>query len=304
MSENPALGELAMLDDYYTHNLPIISYGSQNSSIDGYIAYINKIPLLTEEQELDYARRLHQDGDLKAAHCLIMANLRYVVKVARNYLGYGLPLADLIQEGAVGLMKAVRKFDYTKNIRLVTFAVHWIKAEIHEFILKNWRIVKIATTKAQRKLFFKLRSSKKTFNWLSRQEVQAIATDLKVKPKDVRQMELRIYNNDNSFDEPEQNRFENSEKSLIPANYLEDRNFAPETSLDGLDRDNLVKKLRGAISKLSDRHQDILKRRWLNDVNKDKLQDLAKEYGLSKERIRQIENQAITELRKEFNEYF
>lgn len=295
--------ELPSLNSGYARNLPSIS----PATIDSYMAYVNTIPILTENEEFDYAKKLHQQGNLQAAHCLVMAHLRYVVKIAKNYLGYGLPLADLIQEGTIGLMKAVSKFDYSKKVRLVTFAMHWIKAEIHEFILKNWKIVKIATTKAQRKLFFKLRSNKKDFNWLNKKEVQRISSELKVKPKEVKQMELRIFSNDDSFDEPAGNLLDNSsekELALAPVNYLEDFKFNPEIALENKQKNVLIGKLHKAIARLSPRHQDILKRRWLQEDDKSKLQDLAIEYGISKERIRQIENQAIVELREELSECF
>ena len=299
MSEAATIELLKMPVSSYSNKLPVINTGT----IEDYIAYVNSIPMLTEDEELEYAQKLQQHSDLQAAHCLVMAHLRYVVKVARKYLGYGLPLADLIQEGTVGLMKAVRKFDSDKNVRLVTFALHWIKAEIHEFILKNWRIVKIATTKAQRKLFFKLRSSKKSFNWLNSQEIKQIATDLKVKPKDVKQMELRIFNKDNCFDEPEllSVRDSSQEKSLVPADYLEDMRFNPEKTLEKNQWEKAAfSKLHTAMLKLDPRSQDILRRRWLQNEEKATLQDLATEYGISKERIRQLESQAIIALREYF----
>jgi RNA polymerase sigma-32 factor len=299
MSEAATIRSLAMPVGSYSDKLPVVNTGT----IEDYIAYVNAIPMLTENEEFEYAQKLHQHGDLQAAHCLVMAHLRYVVKVSKKYLGYGLPLADLIQEGTVGLMKAVRKFDPDKNVRLVTFALHWIKAEIHEFILKNWRIVKIATTKAQRKLFFKLRSSKKSFNWLNRQEIQQIASDLNVKPKDVKQMELRIFGKDSCFDEPEQSSSGNlqHEKSLVPADYLEDISFNPEVIFEKTEWSKAAfSKLHNAILTLDPRSQDILRRRWLQNDEKTTLQDLATEYGVSKERIRQLENQAIVVLREYF----
>ena len=205
-------------------------------------------------------------------------------------------------------MKAVRKFDVDKNVRLVTFALHWIKAEIHEFILKNWRIVKIATTKAQRKLFFKLRSSKKNFNWLNNQEIEQIAIDLKVKPKDVKQMELRIFNKDNCFDESESfdatANPQRHEKSFMPAEYLQDLNFNPELILEKTQWEKIAfSKLHNAIINLDPRSQDILRRRWLQNDEKSTLQDLALEYGVSKERIRQLESQAMVALQEHLREY-
>jgi RNA polymerase sigma-32 factor len=304
MGEAATLEILNLPANNYVHKLPVINTGT----IEDYISYVNSIPMLTEAEELEYAQKLQQNGDLHAAHCLVMAHLRYVVRVSKRYLGYGLPLADLIQEGTVGLMKAVRKFDVDKNVRLVTFALHWIKAEIHEFILKNWRIVKIATTKAQRKLFFKLRSSKKNFNWLNNQEIEQIAIDLKVKPKDVKQMELRIFNKDNCFDESES--FDATanpqryEKSFMPAEYLQDLNFNPELILEKTQWEKIAfSKLHNAIINLDPRSQDILRRRWLQNDEKSTLQDLALEYGVSKERIRQLESQAMVALQEHLREY-
>lgn len=305
MGEAATLELLNLPANNHMNKLPVINTGT----IEDYVSYVNSIPMLTEAEELEYAQKLQQNGDLHAAHCLVMAHLRYVVKVSKKYLGYGLPLADLIQEGTIGLMKAVRKFDADKNVRLVTFALHWIKAEIHEFILKNWRIVKIATTKAQRKLFFKLRSSKKNFNWLNSQEIQQIATDLKVKPKDVRQMELRIFNKDDGFDEPESVDFisntQKHGKSLVPADYLQDLNFNPELVLEKKQWQKLAfSKLHNAMVNLDPRSQDILRRRWLQNDEKSTLQDLALEYGVSKERIRQLESQAMVALQEHLREYF
>jgi len=282
-----------------------------HSSIEDYITYVNTIPMLDETEELECTEKLQKDGDLQAAHRLVVAHLRYVVKVAKKYLGYGLPLADLIQEGTVGLMKAVRKFDPARHVRLVTFALHWIKAEIHEFILKNWRIVKIATTKAQRKLFFKLKSSKKSLNWLSNQEISQVAADLKVSAKDVRQMEMRIFSHDNSFDSlynPTQ------ENALVPANYLsresvadfnclEDNRFNPEIILEKSEWEIIASaKLQEAIANLDSRSQIILHRRWLIKPEDEKatLEQLAVELGVSKERVRQLEERAIKALKDSF----
>ena len=287
------------------------------ATIDDYISYVGSIPMLEEAEEFEYTQKLQQHGDLQAAHKLVMAHLRYVVKVAKKYLGYGLPLADLIQEGTVGLMKAVSKFNPEKNVRLVTFALHWIKAEIHEFVLKNWRIVKIATTKAQRKLFFKLKSSKKSFNWLNNQEIKQIAMDLKVKPADVRQMEMRMYGKDNCFDglgaaiNSDQSGSQSGlEHALVPANYLsaelmdpsclEDSRFNPETILEKSQWETAAfSKLHNAMLKLDPRSQNILRKRWMQN-EKITLEELALEYKVSKERIRQLETQAIEKLREYF----
>ena len=281
------------------------------ATIEDYMTYVNTIPMLDEAEELECTERLQQHGDLQAAHRLVVAHLRYVVKVAKKYLGYGLPIADLIQEGSVGLMKAVRKFNPARNVRLVTFALHWIKAEIHEFILKNWRIVKIATTKAQRKLFFKLKSSKKTLNWLSNKEINQVAADLKVKPADVKQMEMRMFSKDNSFDGLPGN--SEQENVLVPSKYLsseitdhaclEDITFNPEKILEKSQWETLASsKLQEAILKLDSRSQMILRRRWLMQSSEEKatLEELALEYRVSKERIRQLEQQAIESLRAYF----
>ena len=281
------------------------------ATIEDYMTYVNTIPMLDEAEELECTERLQKHGDLQAAHRLVVAHLRYVVKVAKKYLGYGLPIADLIQEGSVGLMKAVRKFNPARNVRLVTFALHWIKAEIHEFILKNWRIVKIATTKAQRKLFFKLKSSKKTLNWLSNQEINQVAADLKVKPADVKQMEMRMFSKDNSFDGLPGN--SEQENVLVPSKYLsseitdhgclEDITFNPEKILEKSQWEILASsKLQEAILKLDSRSQMILRRRWLIQSSEEKatLEELALEYRVSKERIRQLEQQAIESLKAYF----
>jgi RNA polymerase sigma-32 factor len=306
-STNIKLLPIAIDSNCYGHRLP----ASNTGTIDSYIAYANSIPILTETEESGYAERFQQHHDLKAAHYLVISHLRYVVKIAKKYSGYGLSFSDLIQEGTVGLMKAVRKFDVYKKVRLVTFAMHWIKAEIHEFILKNWRIVKVATTKAQRKLFFKLRSFKKGFNWLNKQEIQQIATDLNVKPKDVKQMELRIFNADNSFDEPEflldyynNANIRSDEKSLVPADYLHDFSFSPDLILEKKQWEKAVSsRLHQAIAQLDPRSQDVLRSRWLNNTEKATLQDLADKYTVSKERIRQIENQAILFLQQSLCEF-
>jgi len=309
MSEATTMNFLVPIGKSFgTNKLPAINV----ATIEDYIAYVNAIPMLEEHEELECTQKLQQYGDLQAAHRLVMAHLRYVVKIAKKYLGYGLPLADLIQEGTVGLMKAVRKFNPEKKVRLVTFAMHWIKAEIHEFILKNWRIVKIATTKAQRKLFFKLKKNKKGINWLNNQEVQQIATDLNVKTTDVKQMEMRMFGKDSCFDNLLPSSQLEQGKSLVPVNYLsaenltdslcvEDFRFNPEAVLEKTQWENVAfSKLYGAILKLDSRSQEILRKRWLQNDEKVTLEDLALEYGVSKERIRQLEKQAILELRKYF----
>lgn len=268
-------------------NLPI-------GNLDAYISYVNQIPMLTQDEETALAYRLHQFNDLKAAKHLVLSHARYVVKIAKGYLGYGLPLSDLIQEGNIGLMKAVKRFDPKVGARLVTFAAQWVKSEIHEFILKNWRIVKIATTKAQRKLFFNLRSSKKRLGWFTNDEMNEVAQDLKVKPETVREMELRLSSTDTSFDAHDSDEDENS---LIPANYLADPSANPAQALEAtnwLEHSNV--NLQDAIRKLDERSQDILYARWL-DEEKRTLQELADKYQVSAERIRQLEKNAMQKLK-------
>lgn len=264
-------------------------------NMDAYISAAFQLPILSAEQERDLAVRLRDDKDLDAARMLVTAHLRFVVRIARGYKGYGLPQHDLIQEGTVGLMKAVRRFDPDMGVRLVSFAVHWIKAEIHEFILRNWRIVKVATTKAQRKLFFNLRSSKKRLGWFSRKEVEEVAEDLGVKPETVLEMESRLSNYDMPFDGIDND--DDDAPNLAPAAYLPDLRNEPSALLERTDnadyrRDNLYK----ALSALDGRSRDILERRWLAE-SKETLHDLATEYGVSAERIRQIESAAIKKLR-------
>jgi len=266
-------------------------------SLDAYIQSVNLIPVLTAEKEQELALRYRHENDLDAARQLVMSHLRFVVKVARGYSGYGLPLADLIQEGNIGLMKAVKRFDPSMGVRLVSFAVHWIRAEMHEFILRNWRIVKIATTKAQRKLFFNLRSAKKRLGWLNKDEVNSIAKDLGVSSKDVMEMELRLAGNDASFDGAV---VEDEEDVFAPAAYLEDLRYGPEEKLetDQLDDQQQVK-LQNAIATLDERSRDIISKRWLME-NKATLHELAAEYDISAERIRQIESSAMKKLRASF----
>ena len=265
-------------------------------SLEAYIASVNQAPILSLEEEQGLARRLSADNDLEAARRLVMAHLRFVVKIARGYSGYGLPQADLIQEGNVGLMKAVKRFDPDVGVRLVSFAVHWVRAEIHEFILRNWRIVKIATTKAQRKLFFNLRSSKKRLGWLNQAEVNEVASDLGVKPSEVLEMEKRLGNYDASFDGHTDEHDEDGGFSA-PAAYLESQEAGPEALLESTDaaRKNRAA-LNAAIATLDARSKDIIARRWLAE-QKATLHELAAEYQVSAERIRQIENNALKKLR-------
>ena len=269
--------------------------------VGSYMARISNATVLTAEEEKQLATRLIEHNDLEAAKQLIMSQLRFVVHIARGYTGYGLPLADLIQEGNLGLMKAVKRFDPDKGVRLISFAVHWIRAEIHEYVIRNWRIVKVATTKAQRKLFFKLRSSKKRLSWFSQEEVDQVASDLGVKPEVVLEMESRMSGNDTSFDLPV-NSSSDDEKSSSPSDYLFNEGHSPEQLLLGEDtRDNNLEMLSEGLNGLDDRSRDILRRRWLED-SKTTLQDLATEYNVSPERIRQIEKNAMNKLKKQFIE--
>ncbi|MEI7285892.1 RNA polymerase sigma factor RpoH [Pectobacterium carotovorum] len=266
-------------------------------SLEGYIRAANAYPMLTAEEERALAERLHYQGDLDAAKHLILSHLRFVIHVARNYSGYGLPQADLIQEGNIGLMKAVRRFNPEVGVRLVSFAVHWIKAEIHEYVLRNWRIVKVATTKAQRKLFFNLRKSKTRLGWFNQDEVELVARELGVTSKDVREMESRMAAQDMTFDPaPEEDSHDG--KAMSPMLYLQDKSsdFA-----DGIEEDNwethAADKLTYALEGLDERSQHIIRARWLDDDNKSTLQELADKYGVSAERVRQLEKNAMKKLR-------
>jgi RNA polymerase sigma-32 factor len=265
--------------------------------LDLYLQQINRIPLLTAERERALALRLRDHGDVEAARELVLSHLRFVVKIARGYSGYGLPLADLIQEGGIGLMKAVRRFDPDVGVRLVSFAVHWVRAEIHEFILRNWRIVKVATTKAQRKLFFNLRSSKKRLGWFSREEVESVAKDLGVSAETVLEMESRLSGQDVSFD-PSGSAEDDKDKAWAPAAYL----TAPEPDDPArlLEQDDWAQQSRGrlqeALAQLDERSRTIVEQRWLNE-SKATLHQLAKRFGVSAERIRQVESSAIQKLR-------
>ncbi len=264
------------------------------ANLNAYVQAVSGFAILSVEEEQQLARDLTDNGNLDAARKLVMAHLRFVVHIARSYNGYGLPLGDLIQEGNVGLMKAVKRFDPDKGVRLVSFAVHWIKAEIHEFILRNWRIVKIATTKAQRKLFFNLRSAKKRLAWLSNDEAEAVALDLGVEVKHVREMEGRLAAYDAGFDASED---DDSESYVAPANYLEDNRYDPAARLEEANwEETSVNSLEAALEKLDDRSRVILQRRWLQD-DKATLHDLAAEYGVSAERIRQLEKNAMNKVK-------
>ncbi|ASB01634.1 TPA: RNA polymerase sigma factor RpoH [Proteus mirabilis] len=265
-------------------------------SIEAYIRAANSYPMLTAEEEKELAERLHYEGDLEAAKTLILSHLRFVIHVARSYSGYGLPQADLIQEGNIGLMKAVRRFNPEVGVRLVSFAVHWIKAEIHEYVLRNWRIVKVATTKSQRKLFFNLRKNKKRLGWFNQDEVELVAKELGVSESDVREMESRMSAQDMAFDMSADD--SDDPHPVAPVLFLEDKSsdFA-----DGIEEDNwdnhAADRLTLAIKTLDERSQDIIRARWLEDDNKSTLQELADKYGVSAERVRQLEKNAMKKLR-------
>jgi RNA polymerase sigma-32 factor len=263
-------------------------------SLDSYIQTVNSAPMLDKEQEQELARRLVDNNDLEAARQLVMSQLRFVVHIARSYAGYGLPLGDLIQEGNIGLMKAVKRFDPDVGVRLVSFAVHWIKAEIHEYVIKNWKLVKVATTKAQRKLFFNLRRAKKNFGWLSSEETAAVAKDLGVSERDVTEMEQRLYSHDVSFD-PAPN--EDEDAPYSPALYLPSPEANPADTFESDDWNSQASgDLIDALETLDKRSREILAARWLTESKKT-LHELAEEFGVSAERIRQIENNAIKKLR-------
>ncbi|MCB1722587.1 MAG: RNA polymerase sigma factor RpoH [Chromatiaceae bacterium] len=263
-------------------------------NMEAYISAAFQLPMLSAEEEHELAVRLRDRNDLAAAQALVMSHLRFVVRIARQYSGYGLPQNDLVQEGTVGLMKAVRRFDPDMGVRLVSFAVHWIKAEIHEYILRNWRIVKIATTKAQRKLFFNLRSAKKRLGWFSRDEVEAVAEDLGVKPETVLEMESRLANHDMAFDGGDG---DEDDHVVAPAAYLPDLRSEPSMLLERMDSEQTEREgLYEALAALDARSRDIVTRRWLSE-DKKTLHELADEYGVSAERIRQIESAAMKKLR-------
>jgi len=277
------------------NNLPI---PSALGSLEAYIGAVNRVPVLTVEDEQALAHRFRDEEDLGAARELVMAHLRFVVHVARGYQGYGLGMGDLIQEGNIGLMKAVKRFDPEQGVRLVSFAVHWIRAEMHEFILKNWRIVKVATTKAQRKLFFNLRKSKKRLGWLTDAEVTAVANDLKVSKREVLEMESRLSGRDIGFDAPNE---ADDDAPPSPAMYLVDSSDDPSLAYERADsEDNQLELLRDGLAELDARSRAIIKRRWLDDDNKATLQELADEYGVSAERIRQIEANALKKMKALF----
>ena len=264
-------------------------------SIEAYISIVNQAPVLTKEEEHALAVKFKENNDLDAARQLVLSQLRFVVHIARTYSGYGLPLADIIQEGNVGLMKAVKKFDPDKGVRLVTYAVHWIRAEIHEFVFDNWKIVKVATTKAQRKLFFKLRNSKKKIGWLTNDEKSLIANDLGVKTRDVETMEQRLASKDVLFDRPE----DDNDSYVSPAGFLPAPNSDPSRLVEKENwLENNIELLSEAMDNLDNRSKEVLKLRWLTE-EKVTLKELAKKFNVSLERVRQIEEQAILDLREQ-----
>jgi len=277
-----------------TANLPVPSVVG---SLDAYISAVHRIPVLSQEEEQELSRRYQQESDLASARKLVMSHLRFVVHVARGYNGYGLQLSDLIQEGNIGLMKAVKRFDPDQGVRLVSFAVHWIRAEMHEFILRNWRIVKVATTKAQRKLFFNLRKSKKRLGWMNAEEVRLVAKDLGVPEATVREMESRLSGRDIGFEAPAD---AEDDAKPAPEAFLIDEGADPYDNVAEADQtDNQLDTLSSALEKLDERSRDIIQRRWLNE-EKATLQDLADEYGVSAERIRQVEANAMKKMRALF----
>ena len=265
-------------------------------SIDAYISAAYRLPMLSADEEHELAVRLRDNNDLDAARALVLSHLKFVIRVARGYTGYGLALPDLIQEGSVGLMKAVRRFNPDMGVRLVSFAVHWIKAEIHEFVLRNWRIVKVATTKSQRKLFFNLRSSKKRLGWFSQAEVEGVAADLGVKPETVMEMEKRLNKADVAFDGMTTSS-DDEKAQVAPAAYLPDMRMEPASQLEQLDSEESEKgQLYAALEDLDERSKEILTARWLSE-QKATLHELGDRFGVSAERIRQIEKRAMERMK-------
>ena len=282
-----------MSKDLYAMALTV---GQQSASMDGYLQAVSTIPMLKVEQEQELAKRLQDEGDLSAAKQLIMSHLRFVAHIAKSYSGYGLPQADLIQEGNIGLMKAVKRFDPTVGVRLVSFAVHWIKAEIHEFVLKNWRIVKVATTKAQRKLFFNLRKNKKRLGWFNQAEVSTVASELGVSEKEVREMESRMSGQDMGFDLTGDDDDSAPSSTYSPVQYLTDGTADLADDIEQQQwQEQSHTRLFSALKTLDERSQDIVSARWLTD-DKATLQELAEKYSVSAERVRQLEKTAMKKL--------
>ena len=279
-----------------TLSLPIAMNLSAEGGLSGYVRAVNAAPVLSADEERQLAERLHREGDLGAARQLVVSHLRYVVRVARGFSGYGLPQADLIQEGNIGLMKAVRHFDPGHGVRLLSFAIHWIRAEIYDFVLRNWRIVKVATTKAQRKLFFNLRKSRNRIGWMNQGEVDSLATDLDVPTETVKEMESRMTNADVPFDAHDD--ADDDEFHASPAGYLKDMRYNPESLYaESTGEQARGRQLSSALADLDPRSRAIIQRRWL-DEDKPTLHELAHEYGVSAERIRQIEKKALTHMKE------
>ncbi len=274
-----------------------VSMALPTQNLDAYKQAVQRFPLLELEEERELAARFREEEDLDAAWRLVTSHLRFVVKIARGYAGYGLSQGDLIQEGNVGLMKAVKRFDPEVGVRLVSFAVHWVRAEIHEYILKNWRVVKVATTKAQRKLFFNLRGAKKRLGWLNQAEAAEIAEDLGVTPTEVVEMERRLSARDEAFESP----VDNDDVTFAPVAFLEDSRFEPSATVEAQDWEaHAAERVRAGLETLDERSRDIVQRRWVEEP-KSTLHELADEYGVSAERIRQIEATAMKKLRAQFD---
>ncbi|MDQ5921095.1 MAG: polymerase sigma-32 factor [Pseudomonadota bacterium] len=278
----------------FSANLPIVSSGS----LEAYIQFVNNIPLLTDKEEYELAEQWRVAEDVEAARYLVLSHLRLVVSIARSYIGYGLPLADIIQEGTIGLMKAVKRFDARRNVRLVTFAIHWIKAEINEYVIKNWRIVKTVTTKSQRKLFFNLRSLRKDVGSLSEDEAKRIAQELNVSRDDVVDMNMRLTGGDVSI-------LPDDSDGFAPSDWLKDEEHTPERMVEKKGQDRLhTDGIEMALQELDERSRDIIQSRWLEDPdNQPTLHELAKKYGVSAERIRQIEVKAMQKMKQYLSEY-
>ena len=280
--------------------LPMVLSPRTEGGLTAYIRAANAAPILSAEEERSLALRFREQGDLDAARELVLSQLRYVIRVARAFTGYGLPQADLIQEGNIGLMKAVKHYDPAYGVRLVSFAIHWIRAEIYDFVLKNWRIVKVATTKAQRKLFFNLRQSKTRLGWMKQGEIDHLAADLGVPIETVREMESRLANSDVPFDAQDDD--DDDEFRAAPAGYLQDMRYDPETILSRQSTETVEqRRIEKALVALDDRSRDIVKRRWLAE-KKPTLHELAHEYGISAERIRQIEKKALDSMKERLAE--
>ncbi|NKB77958.1 MAG: RNA polymerase sigma factor RpoH [Gammaproteobacteria bacterium] len=278
-----------------TQNLPITINLSANENLASYMRAVNAAPVLTVEREYELATKFRDDSDLEAARELILSHLRHVVKVARGFMGYGLPLTDLIQEGSIGLMKAVKRYDPTREVRLVSFAIHWIRAEIYDYVLRNWKVVKVATTKAQRKLFFNLRKSRTRLGWMNNEEVENLAGELNVERSTVREMESRLSSHDVAFDGFVDQ--DDDEYGLSPSQSLGDSRYDPANVVNQIEQTSMrSEQLSSALAELDDRSRDIVARRWLSD-DKPTLHDLADEYGVSAERIRQIEKRAMEKMK-------